>query len=355
MLARLRSWWQKASKPLVAAIVTLTVVLLVLLALIILGYRFNWPWVGLRGVTLYSWLQLLIIPAVLAIGGFWFNQIQKDREQKATDQRTQREQKATDQRAKIEQEIARDNQHEVALQSYIDKMSELLLDKGLRGSQPEEEVRSIARVRTLTLLSQLDSPLDLFRKKTVLQFLHESGLIDKVQPIIDLSGAYLSKVYLSGVNLSGANLTHVRLREALLSGVNLRDANLSEADLYEANLHQADLSKSNLSGANLHWADLSGTNLSGANLSRANLSGAFLSGANLLEAYRSGADIGDIFLDRLFEADRNGEDPSRVLEANLSGADLSEANLSEGLVTAEQLAQAKSLKGATMPNGTKHV
>jgi uncharacterized protein YjbI with pentapeptide repeats len=36
-------------------------------------------------------------------------------------------------------------------------------------------------------------------------------------------------------------------------------------------------------------------------------------------------------------------------EADLSGADLSEAN-----VTLEQLAQVRSLKGATMPDGTLH-
>ncbi len=52
---------------------------------------------------------------MLAIGGFWFNQIQKDREQKAAEQR-----------AKTEQTIAENNQQEVALQEYINKMGGLL-------------------------------------------------------------------------------------------------------------------------------------------------------------------------------------------------------------------------------------
>jgi uncharacterized protein HemX len=60
---------------------------------------------------------LLIVPLVLAIGGFWFNQIQKDREQKAAEQR-----------AKTEQTIAENNQQEVALQEYINKMGGLLAD-----------------------------------------------------------------------------------------------------------------------------------------------------------------------------------------------------------------------------------
>ena len=61
----------------------------------------------------------------------------------------------------------KDNQRETALQTYIDKMSELLLEKHLRTSQPEEEVRKIARVRTLTVLRGLDAN----RKGSVLQFL----------------------------------------------------------------------------------------------------------------------------------------------------------------------------------------
>ena len=41
-----------------------------------------------------------------------------------------------------------------------------------------------------------------------------------------------------------------------------------------------------------------------------------------------------------------------LLEANLSEAILDGANLSKATVTPEQLAKAKSLKGATMPDGS---
>lgn len=86
------------------------------------------------GKALWDWMQLLIIPFVLAIGGFWLNQIQKDREQKALGQHAQ-----------TERDIAQDNQQEAALQEYIDKMSELLLEKGLRKSGMDAEVRTIAQ------------------------------------------------------------------------------------------------------------------------------------------------------------------------------------------------------------------
>jgi hypothetical protein len=49
-----------------------------------------------------------------------------------------------------------DNQRDTALQAYIDKMSELLLDKKLRESAEDDEVRLIATVRTRAVLARLD-------------------------------------------------------------------------------------------------------------------------------------------------------------------------------------------------------
>jgi uncharacterized protein YjbI with pentapeptide repeats len=43
-----------------------------------------------------------------------------------------------------------------------------------------------------------------------------------------------------------------------------------------------------------------------------------------------------------------------LVRANLHEANLEWANLSGANVTDEQLDQARSLKGATMPDGTKH-
>ncbi len=207
-----------------------------------------------------------------------------------------------------------DNQREAALQAYIDKMSQLLLAQNLRHSIENEEVRKIARVRTLTVLRRLDAE----RKGSVLQFLHESTLLGKEGRLVDLTGAHLSRAHLSRADLSGADL----------SRANLSRANLSRADLSEAILSEAILSRTNLSGTNL-----SGTNLSEADLMRANLRGADLIGANLTEADLSGA-----FL----------------IGAILSRADLSGANLSRAVVTPEQVTPTTSLQGTIMPDGSKH-
>jgi hypothetical protein len=104
MASKLRTWWQLI-KPHRGAIVVVAIVLVVVIALIVVGYRFGWT--GFTGKTLWDWLQLLIVPLALAIGGFWLSQIQKTTEERHTT----------------------DNQREAALQAYIDKISELLLEE----------------------------------------------------------------------------------------------------------------------------------------------------------------------------------------------------------------------------------
>ena len=71
---------------------------------------------GLDQKTLWDWLELLIVPAMLALGGFLLNSIQHDRDQK---------------RAETDRAIAEDRQRETALQNYLDKMTDLLLEHNL--------------------------------------------------------------------------------------------------------------------------------------------------------------------------------------------------------------------------------
>lgn len=179
---------QKTSKTMNAVVILMLVVLIALVAVIILGYTFNWPWTGIQKRTLFDWLQLLIIPAVLVVGGFLLNY---------TTSRTERE-------------IASDKQREDALQAYLDNMSALLLDKNLRKSGEDDEVRKMARVRTLTILPRLDAN----RKRSVLQFLHESGLIENGKCIVDLRGADLRAAILNRADLWGADPRAANLRDA---------------------------------------------------------------------------------------------------------------------------------------------
>jgi hypothetical protein len=131
---------------------------LVFLIVVICGYLLGWKWTGLPKRTLWDWLDLLIIPLVLALGGYLFTLSENQATRVAAEQRGQDE----------------------ALQAYLDQIGQLLLDKNLRGSEAGSEVRSLARARTLTLLPRLDGG----RKGRVVQFLYESGLIDKDRLIL---------------------------------------------------------------------------------------------------------------------------------------------------------------------------
>jgi uncharacterized protein YjbI with pentapeptide repeats len=256
----------------ISSILSLIAIALAFGAIILI---FGWDWTGFRqyvsppigadqeyfrGKTLWDFLELLVIPTILAGGALFFNQQVRENEQGINQQARQHE-----------QEIAEDRNREISLQNYLDKMTELLLDKDLRTTE-ESEVRSVARSRTLTTLRTLDG----IRKGLLLRFLYESKLLDRENPIISLEEADLSEAYLFGDILSRADLSGAHLWGAHLTG-----AYLSEASLSTASLSRADLRWANLSGADLTEADLSGANLSGANLTEANLTEADLSGANL--------------------------------------------------------------------------
>ena len=255
------------------------------------GYRYAPDWTGFgeyqtpsepdveRARRLWDWLELLIVPFVLALGVWWLDRRQKKMEREFEQARLEKD-----------REIAREKRQDATLEAYFDRMAALLLEEGLRDSEAGDEVRKIARTRTLAVVRRLDGK----RKAEVVRFLHEAELIQVDSPIVslrgaDLSGAGLYKADLRGTNLRGAglweaNLGWALLRGADLSGANLRGADLSESDLGRANLREAFLGGADLQGADLQGADLQGVNLVGAFLREANLFEADLREADLREA-----------------------------------------------------------------------
>lgn len=97
----------------------------------------------------------------------------------------------------------------------------------MRESEPEDEVRTIARVRTLAILPRLDAN----RKRSVLEFLYEAGLILRGQSIIHVYDADLSMVNMQVIDLHGADLSGANLHDAEITGANLQNIDLSGADL----------------------------------------------------------------------------------------------------------------------------
>src|SRR5262249_55754492 len=141
---------------------------------------------------------------------------------------------------------------EQALHNYLDHMAELMLEKGLQASGPEDVVRDVARARTSMVLRRLDGD----RKGVLLRFLQESKLIVKDKAAVSLHE----------VDLRRADLRSSDLRWTDLRGASLVKANLFKASLLKADLRGADLRGADLTEADLTEADLAGTNLRGANL-----------------------------------------------------------------------------------------
>jgi uncharacterized protein YjbI with pentapeptide repeats len=293
----------------------LAVAFVVVLVVLIGGYRYHWTWTGFGNYTapkiegqdsharktLWDWMQLIIIPAVLAGAALSFN---------AWNSSTQLK-------------IADDNKREAALQTYMDKMSELMLDKGLLTSKSDDEIRNVARTRTLTVLRTLDGE----RRGILLQFIYDSHLITPTV-MIDLNGANLNQA-----NILLPKLNYASLKNVSMDNAQLVVAELQHADLTNAFLNGTDLTAASLEDSNLRGASLIYTDLQGAYLNRSDLSGANLTYAKLDFADLTDADLTD---------------------ATLTDATLEGANLKNAKVTLEQLAKARSLKGATMPNGSKH-
>jgi uncharacterized protein YjbI with pentapeptide repeats len=330
---------------------------------IIYGYLARPGWVGVSGKKFWAYLDLLIVPAALAIGVYLLNwaqsarqanaeAAQQRRDSAAEEARREREREAQAAQRKRELEVEDQRAQDEALQAYLDQMSHLLTDQGLRSKTDWlDEARVTARARSLAVLRRLVGE----RKKSVLQFLYEAQLINRSKngPLIGLSGA----------DLTSTDLRYITLRNAALNGARLENADLSEAKLNDIDLGGADLSDADLSDADLRGAHLENADLRRAKLNVVDLEDADLSGADMSNAKLRSANLVNADLQRKAERELNGANLSGadVSEANLSGADLRDANLRDaylagatGMTNEELGRQAGSLEGATMPNGQKY-
>lgn len=173
-------------------------------------------WTGFQGRTLWDWLKVLVVPMAVVLVGLYIDIVASY--------------------------IAVDRQREESMKEYFREMTTLLIEHKLRQADKESEVRSIARVRTLTTLRKMDG----IRRGFIMMFLSESNLISRDDPIVSLSGANLRAADLTGVDLSntalqnvylyGANLDHTEFRGADLTNVVLTEAKLRNSNLMDAHL-----------------------------------------------------------------------------------------------------------------------
>lgn len=208
-----------------------------------------------RAKTLWDWLQLLIVPVLLAGGGIWFNLQQERRNHEGEDQR----------------------ECDAAVQSYIDQIGRLLVDRYLRTSTRSDDVYQLARTLTLRVLKRLNESLVFYpgansvplQKREVLDFLYLSKLIEGAEPVISLEGADMTSINLADTTFIGINLMGAKIVDAVLDRANLTRALLLGAALDRANLDRTILRSANLTGATVSKSQLrqcGSANLEGATM-----------------------------------------------------------------------------------------
>jgi hypothetical protein len=116
---------------------------------------------GFREKTVWNWLELLIVPLMLALITVVFAWQEDVRQNHIENQRAEAERNLAEQRAQDE-----------ALQAYLDQMNNLLLEHKLRDSKEDSAVRTLARARTVTVIQRLDAGENL----NVMRFLNEAVL-----------------------------------------------------------------------------------------------------------------------------------------------------------------------------------
>jgi hypothetical protein len=333
-------------------IVAVVATLGVLSYLVHLGYDAAWTGLGQAKVqaevrpakTLWEWLGLLIVPAMLATGGYFLNrwqtkrdaeirQAQKDHENRIQQAQEEHE-KFLQQREKEREELAaRQRAQDEMLRAYLDQMSDLMVDRKMREDPPQSDTHRLAQARTIATLLGLDKD----HKRRPLKLVYELNLITKDKPLLNLKNAGLDTADLREITLRDTCLKEADLRLANLRGSDLRGSDLREADLRGANLGNADLSDTCLAGANLlPYDEMNPSKLNAPNLS-------------------NGTDANDIDLSdhHLIPADLGN---ANLSNADLTGVYLTGANLrgATGVTDQELEQQAASLKGAIMPNGQKY-
>lgn len=267
---------------------------------------------GFREKTLWDWMVLLIVPAVLGFGVLLFNFIQATGEKSRADAREQ-----------FDRLIAADQESETALQIYFDGMAELLLDNGLKESDTESVTRNVARARTVTTLIQLD----VGRKGELIVFLRESGLLEvptsvsTQRSIVHLAGADLSNISLFGRDISMVNLSYSQMDEADMqhadvSGSAFRCTGLVDARMFATVARNTDFTRARMRGVAGSSVDFRGAVFESAEMSNADFSNSNFTSAVFLKA--------------------------NIIDSDLRGSN----------ITDEQLAQASFVFDTILPDGT---
>ena len=198
----------------------------------------NFKWSGFQKKKLWDWLQLLIVPLLLAAVAVYLNAVSEARDK----------------------DIAKQRQQQEILKDYFFKMQDLVREeasKKIKSRSQEntkfsKEYQSIAQALTLAVLDELDGK----RKGKVIIYLAESGFIKKDDTIVSLRNANLEEIELQDINISEVNLHKTSMIGAKLTNVELINSDLEISNFSNATLENVNFIGANLNGLNFYNATL---------------------------------------------------------------------------------------------------
>jgi hypothetical protein len=237
--------------------------LISLLVIIISNWISNFKWSGFQKKSFWDWLQLLIVPLILAFGAFSLNYASETRDKQRAEERKQQE-LLKDYFSKMQTLIVETKKSKDSQPKIVETKKSVETTKS-KDSQPNPdgapllpEFIPIAQALTLAVLDELDGK----RKGKVISYLADSKLItanikdQKSKPVIDLRKANLKKIVLEDVSLDGLSITGADMTEAKLTEVILTNSNLVSSKFINATLDTVDFSGSKLGNSNFYDADL---------------------------------------------------------------------------------------------------
>lgn len=191
---------------------------------------------GFKDKKFWNWLELLIIPTLLALGALFF-EVQADQRTEDSDDKRAAQQ-SLEEYLKTVQEIVTSSKPSTEKENERSTVLEKL----------SYEEKAVIESFTELVLSEIDGN----QKSQVVKLLYDLELIN-------CNGGFCETINLDGVDLTEANLSNLDLRN-----INLKGANLKNALLIETNLELANLENSNLENADFKLARIKNATMSNA-------------------------------------------------------------------------------------------
>lgn len=134
--------------------------------------------------TLWDWLQLLLVPIILILGGFWLNRSESRHS-------LEMQKSINDTNLSIEKERFEDG----ILNSYINDIAQMIINSDTAKLRTNR-IMAVYKIKTLTTLNRLNSE----RRNYLIQFLVDSKMLNYWDFLSDFKNIHVSGIFFNDVS-----------------------------------------------------------------------------------------------------------------------------------------------------------